>query len=112
MALLNATITTTASAIYTSVNNTAITTIIVCNVTPFNPGLPDDGLTYLTLYAVPQSGAIGNSTMIVNELPIPAGETVSFDQEKMVLANGDRIVAKSKIGFPATLTATMSILTV
>ena len=49
----------------------------------------------LTLYAVPNSagsaGTASTTNMIINALPIPAGETVSLDQEKLVLAGNDTI---------------------
>jgi hypothetical protein len=47
--------------------------------------------------------------MIVNALTVPAGDTVSFDQEKLVLSNGDFVVA---IGSNPGLSATISTLTV
>jgi hypothetical protein len=36
--------------------------------------------------------------MIINALNIPAGETVSLDQEKLVLTNNDTIVAMVAAG--------------
>jgi hypothetical protein len=47
--------------------------------------------------------------MIVNALIVPAGDTVSFDQEKMVLSNGDSLVA---VGSDTGLSATVSTLPV
>jgi hypothetical protein len=79
----------------------AITTVIVCNT-----GATD--LT-VTLYAVPSAGSAGNGTMIVNQLTVPAGDTVSFDQEKMVLGSGDELKA---ICSASGLTATVSTLAV
>jgi len=79
----------------------AITTVIVCNT-----GSTD--LT-VTLYAVPNTGSAGNGTMIVNQLNVPAGDTVSFDQEKMVLGTGDELKA---ICSATGLTATVSTLAV
>lgn len=113
MAITNASIGTTSASAYTSSGDNAITTIIVCNTATFDSGNPTDGSTNLFLYAVPNGGnpaAPATSTLIVNGLPIPAGETVSFDQEKMVLANGDMIVAKSSS--PANLVITISTLPV
>lgn len=113
MAILNATIGTTPTAVFTSSGNNAITTIIVCNSVPFNPTTPTVGQTNLYLYAVPNGGsptAPPTNSIIVNGLPIPAGETVSFDQEKMVLANGDMLVASSDS--PANLVITVSLLAV
>jgi hypothetical protein len=47
--------------------------------------------------------------MIVSSLPIPAGDTVSFDQEKMVLSDNDTLVA---VGSSTGLSATVSTLPV
>ncbi|CAB4125885.1 hypothetical protein UFOVP181_353 [uncultured Caudovirales phage] len=113
MAIINATIGTSTAAAYTSSGNNAITTVIVCNTATFNPSNPTSGLTYLYLYAVPSGGDAASpatNTLIVNGLPVPAGETVSLDQEKMVLSSGDMLVAKS--GSPANLVVTVSTLPV
>lgn len=79
----------------------AITTVIVCNTTASDKTV--------TLYAVPNGGSAGDGTMIVNTLTVPAGDTVSFDQEKMVLSTGDEIKA---ICSASGLTATVSTLVV
>jgi hypothetical protein len=108
MAIQNQAIGTGNTTIFTSSNSNgdAITTVIVCNTVVFDPANPLTGLSYLYLYAVPSGASVGlSSQLIVNKLPIPAGETVSFDQEKMVLANGDKLVAKSDT---TNLTATVS----
>jgi len=113
MAITNATIGSSSAAIYTSSGNNAITTVIVCNTVVFDPANPTTGQTNLYLYAVPSGGSASSpatNTIIVNGLPIPAGETVSFDQEKIVLANGDMLVAKSDS--PTNLVATVSTLAV
>lgn len=110
MAIVNTAIGTTNTPIYTSSGNNAITTIIVCNTAVYDPALPASNQTYLYLYAVPSGASVTNTQLIVNKLPVPAGETVSFDQEKMVLANGDQLVAKSES--PANLVATVSTLPV
>jgi len=113
MAITNATIGSSTAAIYTSSGNNAITTVIVCNTTAFDPNNPTTGQTNLYMYAVPSGGnpsSPATNTIIVNGLPIPAGETVSFDQEKMVLANGDMLVANSDS--PTNLVVTISTLAV
>ena len=80
----------------------AVTTIIVCNT-----GVAD---RTLSLYAVPNPGTTASpSNMIVNALLVPAGETVSFDQEKLVLGSSDEVRA---ICSGAGLTATISTLPV
>jgi len=111
---LQSTLITTGSpsecVIYDSTGTNAITSLIVCNSATYNPASPTDGLTYLSLWAVASGDAKGNVNMIVNALPIPAGETVSFDSEKLVLDDGDMIIANSTS--PTNLSATVSSLPV
>jgi hypothetical protein len=110
MAILNTSVASSNTTIYTSSGNNAITTIIFCNISPFVPATPTLNQSLLYVYAVPSGGTAGDGNMIVNGLPVPAGETVSFDQEKMVLANGDFIVAKTDS--LSNITATVSTLAV
>ncbi len=105
MAITNTAILATDTTIYTSSGNNAITTVIVCNTSASEINL--------TMHAVANSGGLVGTTdttnMIVKNLPIPAGDTVSFDQEKMVLANNDSLVA---VGSSSGLSATVSTLPV
>jgi hypothetical protein len=105
MAIYNTQITATsagsANTLASGSGARAITTVIVCNT-----GSSD---RTVTLYAVPSGASAGNSTMIVNQLTVPAGDTVSFDQEKMVLGTGDELKA---ICSASDLTATVSTLVV
>lgn len=84
------------TVIYTSSGANAITTIIACN--------NSSGPIELTLYAVPSGKNAYNypECTIVSALSIPAHETVSFDQEKMVLANGDLISAFASSSYSGT----------
>lgn len=84
--------------------------MIFCNTSAYNPSSPTANSSLLYVYAVPSGGSAGDGTLIVNGLPVPAGETVSFDQEKIVLANGDFIVAKTDS--LSNITATVSTLAV
>ena len=96
MAITNTAILATNTTIYSSSGNNAITTVIICNT-----GGSD---RTLTLHAVPNGGSASSTNMIVNTLTVPAGETVSFDQEKMVLSNGDSLIAvASNTGLSATV---------
>lgn len=92
--------------------NRAITTVIVCNWVAFNPSAPTDGEATITLYAIPADDIGGGPLtrhMIVNQLPIPAGETVTFDNEKIVLGPGDQLYGYSS---NSNLSATISVLAV
>lgn len=101
MALYNTPILATDTTLASGSGERAITTVIICNTT--GGDLP------LTLYAVASGGSAGTGTMIVNTLNVPAGDTVSFDQEKMVLSTGDALIAASS---GTGLTATVSTLAV
>ena len=99
MAITNSTLTSSPAAVYTSVGNHAVTTVIVCNKSVYNPVNPTQNQSLLYLYAVPNNGGMiataTDNNLIVNGLPVPAGETVTFDQEKMVLSTNDTIVGKT-----------------
>jgi hypothetical protein len=100
MAIYNTPITASNTLLRSGTGNRAITTIIVCNTT--GGDLP------LTIHAVENNtgsaGTISMSTIIVSSLNVPAGDTVSFDQEKMVLTTGDDVWAVSTgTGLSATV---------
>jgi len=62
----------------------AITNILVCN----------NGSTtaQFDIHLVPQGEATDNyTTRVINNLELPAGETFTFDNEKIVLSQGDKI---------------------
>ncbi len=75
---------------------------------PFDPLDPTADQTYLYLHVVANGDGVGDTNLIVNKLLVPAGETVTFDTEKIILANGDKIVANTEL--PANLVATISTL--
>jgi hypothetical protein len=84
------------TTIYTSSGSNAITTMIACN--------NSDSAITLTLYAVPntKSAYVNPECTIVSALSIPSGETVSFDQEKLVLGNNDVICAIASSAYSGT----------
>lgn len=107
--------------IYTSTGSNAIVTIAVCNTGTGDPTDESVDLCYLDLFAVAypdqpdvpgKVGAPGTYTgnQVVSKLAIPAGETVFFSDEKIVLSNSDRIVAQASVG--GLLSITVSTLAV
>jgi hypothetical protein len=71
----------------------AVTCIIVCNT-----GTPDNAnetvnSSLLTLNLVISGGVSNNTNTIVKNLIVPAGETVFFSDERIVLSPGDQIRA-------------------
>jgi hypothetical protein len=86
----------------------AITTILVCNHAL-------TGSATFNLHLITSGNAIGNDNIIVSNLELPAGETFTFDSEKIVLDQGDYIAfsASPDNGTGNTdLTATVSYLEV
>lgn len=64
----------------------AITNIMFCNISGAD--------TTLNVYAVPSGKTVGNvETQVIKSLLVPAGETFTFDTEKFVLIETDRIHA-------------------
>jgi hypothetical protein len=110
MAIANLTLTSSNQTVYSSSGSNAITTIIICNTSTYVPATPTVNQSLLYLYAVPSGGTAGTGNIIINGLPIPAGETVSLDQEKLVLGNGDFIGGKTDS--LSNLTVTVSTLAV
>lgn len=108
MAILSTLVANTNTTIYTSTVSgsqigNAITCLMFCNYTPSTTST-------VTVYVVPNAGSASNTNMIVNALSIPGGETVSLDQEKLVLGSGDFIVAVASVN--TTINATISTLPV
>ena len=108
MAVQSVAISNSNTYLFVSSGNNAVTTIMICNKEPFDPLDPTADQTYLYLHVVANGDGVTDTNLVVNKLTVPAGETVTFDTEKIVLANGDRIVANSEL--PANLVATISTL--
>ena len=109
MALLNTIIGSGVTTLYTSTVSgsqigNAITCMIICNTGAAS--------TNVTIYAVPSGNSAGAGTTIISALPIPPGETVSLDQEKLVLGSNDFIAGFSSNTSTAALTFTISTLPV
>lgn len=87
-----------------STSNTAITTMIACNTGSPNPSNENFNMCELTVYLVPSGSLTNDSTTIVKSLKIPAGETVFFSDEKIVLGAGDAIRAQASQANLITMT--------
>jgi len=111
MAIVNAQLQTTQQDILTvpAGDRYAITTIMVCN----NDATDDASFD---LHFIPSGDPLDNAvTRVINGLTLPAGETFTFDSEKVVLGPGDKVsfVASPDIGGNLTdLSATVSYLEV
>lgn len=92
MAIQNDLVTTTGVDIFTCPGTAvtdeqehAVTCIMFCNYSG------DDET--ITIHAVPSGASLTDTTKIIVDLSIPAGESFTFDTEKLVLATGDKIHA-------------------
>ena len=110
MAILNSQLTTTQLDLINvpSGKSYAITNILVCN----------NGVAGASfdMHLMPSGTALNNAvTRVINNLELPPGETFTFDSEKIVLGEGDKLsfVAEPDIGATLTnLVATVSYLEV
>jgi len=81
----------------------AITNILVCNT-------GTSGTANFDMHLVPQGEPTDNyNTRVINNLTLPAGETFTFDSEKIVLDEGDSVVffADPTSSFPTVNATTM-----
>jgi len=63
----------------------AVTCVIFCNYSA--------STVTINVYAVENGGSVGDSSLVIKQLELPASETFTFDTEKFVLSGGDRIHA-------------------
>jgi len=96
MAIAQAQLTTSNAAVYTSSGNTATTVVFFCNTSV--------SAVTIDVYAVPNAGAAGTTTQLLDTISINAKDTYILNLEKIVLANGDMIQAKASAGTAVTAT--------
>jgi len=105
MAISNTRLSTSAlTSVYISSGNNAITTIIACNTG--TPNITDETVnaSTLTLYFIPKDGVASDSTTVIKNVIVPAGETIFFSDEKVILSDGDFISATAGTGNLITMT--------
>ena len=88
----------------------AVTTIALCNTAA--PSAADETINavIVNIYVVRSGLSYAAGNLVVSNLVIPAGETVFFSEERMVLASGDQIWIGTSAA--ARLAATVSVLAV
>lgn len=89
-----------------SAKSFAVTTMLFCNTTLPQDIYTDGADTYLDLHLCKNGIAASPANQVLNNIPIPAGETFSFDTEKIILEAGD--VIKAATTSPTNITATVS----
>lgn len=93
-------------------NKNAITTIALCNTGTGDPDLTDETVdqVIVSIYIVKATKSYGAGNRIVSNLIIPAGETVFFNDERIILDEEDEIWVGSSD--PGLLAVTISSLEV
>jgi len=86
----------------------AVTVIMVCNTATPDPLDETANSTSFDLHFVKQGSPIDDINKVINSVQLPAGETFTFDTEKIILDAGDRIILNSDS--PTVLSATTSFL--
>lgn len=87
MAIRTANVTTVAASIYTSVGNSAITTIHLCNYSA--------SAVSANIYVVTNGSSANVINMIYCNQQITTTTTYIIDSEKLILSNGDAIFANA-----------------
>lgn len=113
MAIRNVGVTTSAQSLLDAVpdgTNYAVTVAMFCNTSSPNPADEDADLNYLYIHIINNgnSGQISNNNMVVNKVPIRAGETFTLDTEKVILEPNDTFVAYSETGITENISAMVS----
>lgn len=94
MAIINAQLTDTQLDLLTvpAGKTYAITGIMVCNTYSPNDASPETHGASFDMHFVMDGEALENQrSAVVRELTLPAGETFTFDSEKIVLSEGDTL---------------------
>jgi hypothetical protein len=88
----------------------AVTTIALCNTAAPDPVDETTNAVTVNIYVVRSGLSYGPGNLIVSNLVVPAGETVFFSEERIVLASGDQIWIGTSAA--SRLSATVSVLAV
>jgi hypothetical protein len=64
---------------------TAITTMILCNTDTPNPADETDNAITVNIHLVKPTQGANSTNLIVSQLIVPAGETVFFSDERIIL---------------------------
>ena len=96
MSITTSAVSTLTGPIYTSVGNTAITFLSLCNFTN-NPAT-------VSVFIVPSGGTANTSTIVYSNLQLTANDTYQLylGGEKVLLSNGDTVQASANLATTVT----------
>ncbi len=88
----------------------AVTTIAFCNTAAPNASDETVNAVNVNVYIVRNGKTYGAGNLIVSNLTVPAGETVFFSEERIVLESGDEIwVGTSAAGRLSVTVSTLAV---
>lgn len=88
----------------------AVTTIALCNTAAPDPSDETVNSVTVNIYVVRSGLSYGGGNLVVSNLVVPAGETVFFSEERMVLASGDAIwIGTSAASILAATVSTLAV---
>lgn len=82
---------TNSTEIYLSDGESGVTTLMICNHHATTAAV-------VNVWVVPDGAVAGNANQILKNLTIVASDTFVMDMEKLVLSDGDSIVAQADVG--------------
>jgi hypothetical protein len=88
----------------------AVTTMILCNTAAPSASDETTNAVSVNVYLVKSGGSYGTNNLVISSLTVPAGETVFFSEERIVLDAGDEIWIGTSTG--SVLAVTVSTLPV
>lgn len=91
MSITTTNVTTVVTPVYTSIGNSAITFLSLCNYSASN--------VTANLYVVPNGDSASSQNLVISNLLIPADDTYQFyvGNEKLLLSNGDTVQVNAAI---------------
>jgi hypothetical protein len=98
MAIRNVILGSGLNTVYTSVGQTALTVVYLCNTT--------QNSVNVNVYAVPEGAVPDINNMIYYGVPIAGTDTYIIDTEKLIFENNDELVATTTE--PGSITVTVS----
>lgn len=115
MALENATLTNAQTDVLIVPANKiyAITSIMVCNTYSPSGATPQNETATFDMHFLKDNQPLDNAiTCVIRELSLPAGETFTFDSEKVVLEGGETLAFVGDAANAANLAVSVSYLEV
>lgn len=76
----------------------AITTMILCNTAAPSASDETTNAVSVNIYLVKYGASYSSTNLVVSNLTVPAGETVFFSEERIVLDSGDEVWVGTSTG--------------